>query len=134
MAFNENDFWAFFHHENKECLIHVWLGTGDNLLKEDYQEGYTWYNNVDLFEGILTEEQLRSVLIRGGDPEEDIPELINKDGGMILYKEDDVITVDRLFKDALRQFFDEIGTIGLLIVDDKGEEYGFPLVDVGLNK
>ena len=59
------DIWLFLIKDN--VLLHIEEGTGDNLLKEDRQEGYVDYVNYYVYD--MT------------DP----PEEIN--GGMIMYKE-----------------------------------------------
>ena len=67
--FNKTDFWAKTKTRTGTAYFHVYEGTGDNLLREDIDDGYVDYLNYDYYYSM-----------------QDVYEDNAYDGGMILLK------------------------------------------------
>ena len=112
--FDIDDFWVgidvkdhipedemIFGKDDGFYLIHVTKETGDNLLREDREEGYSWYVNFDCYSS-----DKESALAAMKDCSfEEIEGLTEGDGGMQLYKDDDQPTPMDMIKDALENLF-----------------------------
>lgn len=70
-------------------IVHIYEGTGDNLLREDIEEGYRDYINYDAY--VLAEE------------------IMCEDGGMVLTK---TLVSEITDEDAVRLVLEEMGYSG----------------------
>ena len=112
--FDINDFWVgidvkdhvpedemIFGKDDGFYLIHVTLGSGDNLLPEDREEGYSWYVNFDCYSA----DKISALEAMKDCSFEEIEGLTEGDGGMQLYKDEDHPSPMDMIKDALENLF-----------------------------
>lgn len=82
---DRSDFW-FYTEEIKDekdnpTVFHVQEGTGDNLLEEDIEKGFTDYIYYDTFDGKIT---YRMIDAYGSGDDADTLDDMETDGGMVL--------------------------------------------------
>lgn len=82
---NKSDFWFYTEEITDEkgnpTVFHVQEGTGDNLLDEDIEEGFTDYIYYDIFDGEITYPMIDAY--ESGDDQDTLEEM-ESDGGMVL--------------------------------------------------
>ena len=82
---DKSDFWFYTEEITDEkgnpTVFHVREGTGDNLLPEDVEEGFTDYIYYDIFDGEITYPMIDAY--ESGD-DQDALEDMESDGGMVL--------------------------------------------------
>lgn len=82
---SKSDFWFYTEEITDEkgnpTIFHVQEGTGDNLLAEDIEEGFTDYIYYDIFDGEITYSMIDAY--ESGD-DIDTLEDMESDGGMVL--------------------------------------------------
>ena len=82
---DKSDFWFYTEEITDEkgnpTVFHVQEGTGDNLLDEDIEEGFTDYIYYDIFDGEITYQMIDAY--ESGD-DQDTLEDMESDGGMVL--------------------------------------------------
>lgn len=82
---DHSDFWFYAEEiEDKKgnpTVFHVQEGTGDNLLEEDIEEGFTDYIYYDTFNGKIT---YRMIDAYGSGDDADKLDNMESDGGMVL--------------------------------------------------
>lgn len=82
---DKSDFWFYTEEITDEkgnpTVFHVQEGTGDNLLTEDVEEGFTDYIYYDIFDGEITYPMIDAY--ESGD-DQDALEDKESDGGMVL--------------------------------------------------
>ena len=80
-----SDFWFYTEEitddEGNPTVFHVQEGTGDNLLDEDIEEGFTDYIYYDVFDGKIT---YRMIDAYGSGDDADTLDDMETDGGMAL--------------------------------------------------
>lgn len=112
--FEIDDFWVgidvkdhipedemIFGKDDGFYLIHITLGSGDNLLPEDREEGYSWYVNIDCYSA----DKNAALDAMKDCSFEEIEGLTEGDGGMQLYKDEDHPSPMDMIKDALENLF-----------------------------
>lgn len=82
---DKSDFWFYTEEITDEkgnpTVFHVQEGTGDNLLTEDIEAGFTDYIYYDIFDGEITYQMIDAY--ESGD-DQDTLEDMESDGGMVL--------------------------------------------------
>ena len=82
---NHSDFWFYTEEITDEkgnpTVFHVREGSGENLLEEDVEEGFTDYIYYDIFDGEITYPMIDAY--ESGD-DQDTLEDMESDGGMVL--------------------------------------------------
>ena len=82
---DKSDFWfdteEITDEKGNPTVFHVQEGTGDNLLDEDIEEGFTDYIYYDIFDGEITYPMIDAY--ESGD-DQDALEDMESDGGMVL--------------------------------------------------